>query len=95
MIAVLALMSSPGFAAEAARVAGKNIRIEFDGAMHSRVVAVLGGQERVVGDFTPSESIRISGHDVTDFSLQKQNREPIRDRLGAGFRTIITGTASR
>jgi alpha-galactosidase len=94
MIAVLALMSSPAFAAEVARIAGKNIRIEFDGAMRSRVVATIEGHERVVGDFVPSESIRISGHEVTDFTLQKQNREPTRDRLGAGFRTIITGTAS-
>jgi alpha-galactosidase len=94
MIAVLALASFPAFAAEVARVAGKNIRIEFDGAMHSRVVATIEGHERVVGDFAPSESIRISGHEVTDFSLQKQTREPTRDRLGAGFRTMMTGTAS-
>jgi hypothetical protein len=94
IIAVLALMSYPAFAAEVARVAGKNIRIEFDGAMHSRVVATIEGHERVVGDFAPSESIRISGHEVTDFTLQKQNREPTRDRLGAGFRTMMTGTAS-
>ena len=94
MIAVLALLGVPGFAAEAVRVEGKNIRIEFDGTMHSRVVATLDGHERVVGDFAPSESIRISGNEITDFPLQKQTREPIRDRLGAGFRTIITGTAS-
>jgi len=51
MIALLALMAAPGFAAEAARIEGKDIRIEFDGIMQSRVTAVLGGQERVVGDF--------------------------------------------
>ncbi len=94
VIAVLALMGSPGFAADAARVEGKDIRIEFTGAMHSRLVAVLGGQERVVGDFTPSESIRISGEDVKDFPLQKQTHEPIHDRLGAGFRTVVTGATS-
>ncbi len=93
-IALLALMGAPGFAAEAARIEGKDIRIEFDGIMQSRVTAVLGGQERVVGDFTPSESIRVSGNDIKDFSLQKQTHEPIRDRLGAGFRTVLTGTAS-
>ena len=52
---------APGFAAEGERVDGQNIRLEFDGNMHSRVVAVLAGQERVIGDFTPSEFIRISG----------------------------------
>jgi alpha-galactosidase len=94
MIALLTLMAAPSFAAQAVRVEGKNIRIEFDGTMHSRVIAVLGGRERVVGDFTASESIRVSGNEISDFSLQKQNREPIRDRMGAGFRTVLTGTAS-
>ncbi len=94
MIATFALMGIPAFTADAPRVAGKNIRIEFDGAMHSRLVATLDGHERVVGDFAPSESIRISGNEITDFSLQKQTREPVHDSLGAGFRTMITGTAS-
>ncbi|HET9320480.1 MAG TPA: alpha-galactosidase [Bryobacteraceae bacterium] len=94
MIATFALMGVPAFTADAARVAGKNIRIEFDGAMHSRLVATLDAHERVVGDFAPSESIRISGNEITDFSLQEQTREPVHDSLGAGFRTMITGTAS-
>src|SRR6476620_3040946 len=92
-IVLLVLMGAPGFAAEPARVEGKNIRVEFDDTMHSRVVASLGGQERVVGDYAPSEFIRISGLDVTDFSLQKQTHERVRDRLGTGSRTTITGTS--
>jgi alpha-galactosidase len=83
----------PGFAAGGARVDGRNIRIEFDGNMHSRAVALLGGQERIIGDFSPSEFLRVSGRDVTDFALQDQKREPVRDRLGQGSRTILTGTA--
>src|SRR5258708_5300899 len=94
LIAALALLATQGFAAEPVRVEGKNLRVEFNDAMHSRLVAVLGGQERVVGDFAPSESIRVSGKGIEDFALQKQTREPIRDRLGAGFRTVLTGTAS-
>lgn len=94
MIVALALMAPPGFAAEAVRVDGKNIRIEFNSAMHSRLVATPGGQERAVGDFMPSEFIRVSGNEIKDFALQKQTHEPIHDRLGAGFRTVITGTAS-
>jgi len=93
-IALLTLMGARVFAAGAVRVEGKNIRVEFNGAMHSRVVATVDGHERVVGDFAPSESIRISGTGIQDFSLQKQTHDRIRDRLGAGFRTVITGTAS-
>jgi alpha-galactosidase len=94
MIAALALMGATGFAAETARVEGRNLRVEFNAIMHSRVVAVLGGRERVLGDFTPSECIRISGNEITDFALQAQTHEPIHDRLGAGVRTVLTGTAS-
>jgi hypothetical protein len=62
-IVLLVVMGAPGFAADPPRVEGKNIRIEFDGTMHSRVVASLAGQERVVGDFAASEFIRVSGRD--------------------------------
>ena len=89
-----AAVAAPAFAAEAARVQGESIRIEFDSAMHSRVIASFKGRERTVGDFTPSEFIRISGSDIKDFSLRTHTREPIRDRLGAGFRSVITGTGS-
>src|SRR5580700_4112342 len=92
-LVLIAWAGAPGFAAEGARVDGKNIRIEFDGNMHSRVVALLAGQERVIGDFTSSEFIRVSGREVADFSLQDQKREPVRDRLGPGSQTILTGIA--
>jgi alpha-galactosidase len=75
-------------------VEGKNIRVEFNGAMRSRLVAILGGKEQVVGDFTPSESLRVSGKEIDDFGLERQKREAIQDRLGAGARTVLTGTAS-
>ncbi|HYM05051.1 MAG TPA: glycoside hydrolase family 36 protein [Terriglobales bacterium] len=94
ILAIFTLMGTSAYAAETVRVEGKNIRVEFNATMHSRLVAVLGGQERVLGDFTPSESISVSGNEITDFHLQKQAREPVRDNLGAGFRTTITGTAS-
>ena len=90
---LIAGAGATGFAAEGAHVDGKNIRIEFDRNMHSRVVAMLGGQERIIGDFTPSEFIRVSGREVADFSLQDQKSEPIRDQLGSGSRTVLTGVA--
>ena len=82
-----------GIAQEAVRVEGKNIRIEFDRAMHSRVVAMFDGGEQIIGDFTPSEYIRVSGGDVKDFAIQDSKRKPFHDSLGSGFRTTIIGTA--
>jgi alpha-galactosidase len=80
-------------AADSVRVEGKNIRIEFDPSMHSRVVALLGDHETPIGDFSASEFIRSAGNEVKDFSLRSHKREPVRDRMGSGFRTVITGTA--
>jgi len=79
--------------ADGASLTGKNIRVDFDGSMHSRVVALLGGQERVVGDFTASEFVRVAGSDITDFALQGKTTESVNDRLGSGSRLTLTGTA--
>lgn len=93
-LAAVACAATSAFAAEGARVEGKNIRIEFDSAMHSRVVALFAGRERVIGDFSPSEFIRVSGKDISDFAFQGQRSEPVRDALGRGTRTILTGTGA-
>ena len=93
-LAALILMGWPAYAADSLRVDGGNIRIEFDSSMHSRVVALLGEHEIPIGDFTASEFIRTAGSDVKDFAIQSHKREPVRDQLGSGFRTIITGTAA-
>src|SRR5579862_6016917 len=95
--ALLPLVAIPcaltcAFAGEGARVEGKNIRIDFDGKMHSRVVAVLGGREHVIGSFTPSEFIVVSGREVRDFSLEAQKHDSIRDPLGPGLRVVLTGS---
>src|SRR5690348_16227896 len=96
-LVLLMSLAASGYAGETARVAGGSIRIEFDRSMHSRVVAMLGGQERIIGDFTPSEFIRVGGRDITDFTLQGRlsaiGSMRVHDRLGAGSATILAGTA--
>jgi alpha-galactosidase len=93
-LTLLSSIGASGLSPERASVAGKNIRLEFDSAMHSRVLASFGGQELVIGDFTPSEFIRISGRDVADFSMQSQKHEAVRDLLGTGSRFVLAGTAA-
>jgi alpha-galactosidase len=93
LIGAMAATAQLGLAQEAVRVEGKNIRIEFDPAMHSRVVAKFDAGEQMIGDFTPSEYIRVSGGNVKDFAIQDSEREPFHDSLGSGFRTEIIGTA--
>ena len=74
-------------------VSGKNLRIEFDQSLHSRVVAMLGAQETPMGPLVASESIRIGGKDVEDFTFTDVKQESVRDKLGAGKRYRISGTA--
>jgi alpha-galactosidase len=90
LIGATAATSQLGIAQEAVRVEGKNIRIEFDRAMHSRVVAKFGDGEHVIGDFTPSQAIQVSGIDVKDFAIQLTTSTPIGP---VGQVTNITGTA--
>jgi alpha-galactosidase len=68
LIAALAT-AQVGSAQVATSVEGKNIRIEFDKALHSRVVALFDGHEYVIGDFAPSETIQVAGVDTKDFTI--------------------------
>jgi alpha-galactosidase len=77
-----------------ARVEGKNIRIEFNSSLHSRVIAKIGGKEIVVGPFSPSEFVTVSGTDMKDFRQTGQKTEPLADELGRGRRLVITGEAA-
>src|SRR5579884_2206953 len=75
--------------APVAVVEGKNIRIEFDSAMRSRVVAVLDDREHVIGAFAPADSIQIRGTTLPQFSIADHKREAV----DGGSRTVITGNA--
>ena len=92
---ILLLLLSPALnsAPSPPRVDGKNLRIEFDQSLHSRVVATLGGQQIPIGPFVPSESIRVGGKDIEDFAFSEQKREAVRDQLGSGRRFLISGKA--
>ena len=75
------------------QVDGKNIRIEFNASLHSRVVARLDGREIAIGDFTPSEFVVIAGNAIQDFALRSHKQTTVRDQLGSGRRFLLTGTA--
>ncbi len=86
----LASWSGPS-ASQRALVDGKNIRIEFNESLHSRVVAKFDGKDIAIGDFTPSESITISGKELSDFALDDVTPESVQDAMGAGQRVTLTG----
>jgi alpha-galactosidase len=84
--------SSPS-ASQRAQADGKNIRVEFNESLHSRVVAKFGGKEIPIGDFTPSESVTVEGEEISNFKLDNVKRGSVHDALGSGQRVTLTGTA--
>ena len=88
----LATWSSPS-ASETAQVDGRNIRIEFDEMLHSRVLAKFEGRDVAIGDLTPSESLTVAGKELRDFTLHDMKRESVRDAMCAGQRVTLTGAA--
>jgi len=79
-----ALADSPG-----ARVEGKEIRIEFDQELHSRVIAKFDGKEIRIGGYSASEFITVAGKQIKDFVLTKQHLS----HVGVETQYQITGTA--
>ncbi len=73
------------------RVEGRQIIVEFDRHLHSRVIARIGESPVLLGDFAPSEYLRASGSDLRDFALRGVIRRRVRDEFGAGRQTVLTG----
>ena len=80
-------------AADLVKVETRNIRLEFDKRMHSHVIARFDGKEIVLGPFAPSETVTIGDTEVSDFALSGSRQQSVRDSLGAGRQTTLTGIA--
>jgi alpha-galactosidase len=89
------LYCSFSLAASAAGVTveGRNIRIEFDTALRSHVIAKLGGKDIRIGEPTASEFLTIAGSDRREFTMTGQKQESVRDQLGQGRKWVINGTS--
>ena len=72
-------------------IEGKNIRVDFNSSLHSRVVARFGGAPIVLGEFGPSESIMIDGTEHGNFQLSARRHQTVRDALGSGTQILLTG----
>src|SRR5580698_1952547 len=81
------------YAADIVKVEGGNIRVEFDANLHSRVTALFGGKETVLGPFTASETVTVDGTELSNFALSGSSQQNVRDPLGAGRQTTLTGTS--
>lgn len=86
IISVTAAEDSP-----ALRVDGKNISIEFDNLLHSRVIARIGEKEQILGSYTVSEFISTENEEKTDFALTGSSSQKIHDDIGSGEQHTIRG----
>ncbi len=66
------------------RVDGGKISIEFDDHLNSRVVSRIGENSIILGDFTPSEFIRIGFKKYEDFQLKDHSALTWEDKIGKG-----------
>src|SRR5262245_47209294 len=61
--------------------------------MHSRVIARFDGKEAPLGPFSASETVTIDGTPLEDFVLSGNTSRSIRDNIGAGRQTTLTGNS--
>ena len=80
-------------AADSATIETRNLKLEFDKNMHSRVVARFDGKGIVLGPFSTSETLTVDGGELSDFALTGVKQETVNDSLGAGRQTTLTGAS--
>ena len=93
-LAAAAVTAMPAAAApqtSAASLSAGQVRVEFDARLRTRVVAILGPDEVVLGPFTASESVSAGPTEIEDFAFEARREERIEDRVGPGRRLTVTG----
>ena len=73
------LAPAPLRAASVISIESKNIRVEFDSLLHSRIVAKFDGKATPVGDFGPSEFVTAAAAPIQNFNLTGHKVENVRD----------------
>jgi alpha-galactosidase len=69
---------------------GKDISIEFDGLLRSRVISRINGHVKILGKFTRSEYLSANGHDIKEFKLRGFKCSDLEDSIGQGKQYEIT-----
>ncbi|MEJ2637416.1 MAG: hypothetical protein P8184_19275 [Calditrichia bacterium] len=68
---------SCGGTGSAAQVRGKNITIQFNKMLNSRVLAHFDGRTIQLGDFRPTEFITVGGQDIQNFTLNTHSEKEL------------------
>lgn len=74
-------------------LAGKNLIVEFDHDLRSRVIARFENKQTPLGPFGVSESLQADGRIWTQFPLISEKSERVAEGIGAGQRLTVVGKA--
>jgi alpha-galactosidase len=69
------------------------LRIEFDRALHTRVVPLFAAAPKMLVPFSASETLVGADHTFKDFALNSTHREHVSDIFGSGQRLSLTGNS--
>ena len=72
---------------------GKQIQIEWNELLHTRVSAVADGAAKPLGPFAASETVTTGSGMIADFQLTASQTDPVQDKFGAGRRVRVIGLA--
>lgn len=67
------------------------LRVEFDGELRARLVALEGGRERPLGPFQAPAELRAGDRAFRSFRLASARNEAVQDAFGAGERLVLEG----
>jgi alpha-galactosidase len=73
------------------QIQSRDLRIEFNKELHSRVVARFGGKDLGLGPFSTSETVRSLNQVWKDFSVESTRHNRVDDSLGSGEQLLLTG----
>lgn len=92
-VAALALGASCGGAGDPPVLEGRQIKIEWNELLHTRVASVADGDTKLLGPFVASETVTTGSGTIGDFQLTTSETEAVEDAFGAGRRVRVTGSA--
>src|SRR6185295_11156199 len=90
-VAAVAVVPAASGPPASASISAGQVRVEFDARLRTRVVALRGPDEVVLGPFAASESVSAGATEIDDFAFEGRSEERIEDRMGPGRRLTVTG----
>lgn len=74
---------------------GKEISIEFDNRLYSRIISKINGREKILTGFTSSEFLSADGMDIKIFNQKGYKSSVFEDSIGQGKIYEITGSSAK